>query len=149
MSRFRKLTQSIWHCQYHIVWVPKYRYRTFREFLSASLVANQTNIKAIFKASIGSFPFMDGLKAERHGILKGKSSERYRTKGKLSIKIWKVGLTFKADEVLSAPIDAEDFESRFVRDVHTLNVLVKEVTLGSKARSSKQIPNTQQLRRGR
>jgi len=27
MSRFRKLTQAIWHCQYHIVWVPKYRYR--------------------------------------------------------------------------------------------------------------------------
>ena len=27
MSRFRKLTQTIWHCQYHIVWVPKYRYR--------------------------------------------------------------------------------------------------------------------------
>ena len=27
MSRFRKLSQSIWHCQYHIVWAPKYRYR--------------------------------------------------------------------------------------------------------------------------
>ncbi len=27
MSRFKKLSQSIWHCQYHIVWVPKYRYR--------------------------------------------------------------------------------------------------------------------------
>ena len=27
MSRFRKLSHSIWHCQYHIVWVPKYRYR--------------------------------------------------------------------------------------------------------------------------
>ena len=27
MSRFRKLTQTIWHCQYHMVWVPKYRYR--------------------------------------------------------------------------------------------------------------------------
>ena len=27
MSRFRKLTLFIWHCQYHIVWVPKYRYR--------------------------------------------------------------------------------------------------------------------------
>ena len=27
MSRFRKLSQTIWHCQYHIVWVPKYRYR--------------------------------------------------------------------------------------------------------------------------
>ena len=27
MSRFRKLTQTIRHCQYHIVWAPKYRYR--------------------------------------------------------------------------------------------------------------------------
>jgi len=27
MSRFSKLTHVLWHCQYHIVWVPKYRYR--------------------------------------------------------------------------------------------------------------------------
>jgi putative transposase len=27
MSRFRKLSQTIWHCQHHIVWVPKYRFR--------------------------------------------------------------------------------------------------------------------------
>ena len=27
MSRFKKLAQTIWHCQYHIVWVPKYRFR--------------------------------------------------------------------------------------------------------------------------
>ena len=27
MSRFRKLSHAIWHCQYHIVWTPKYRYR--------------------------------------------------------------------------------------------------------------------------
>jgi putative transposase len=27
VSRFRKLSHAIWHCQYHIVWVPKYRYR--------------------------------------------------------------------------------------------------------------------------
>ena len=27
MSRFYKLSQTIWHCQYHIIWVPKYRYR--------------------------------------------------------------------------------------------------------------------------
>ncbi|CAA9891795.1 transposase (fragment) [Candidatus Methylobacter favarea] len=25
MSRFQKLSHVIWHCQYHIVWVPKYR----------------------------------------------------------------------------------------------------------------------------
>jgi putative transposase len=27
MSRFKKLAQTLWHCQYHIVWVPKYRFR--------------------------------------------------------------------------------------------------------------------------
>jgi len=27
LSRFRKLSHAIWHCQYHLVWVPKYRYR--------------------------------------------------------------------------------------------------------------------------
>lgn len=27
MSRFLKLSQTIWHCQYHLVWVTKYRYR--------------------------------------------------------------------------------------------------------------------------
>ena len=27
MSRFRKLSQTLWHCQYHIVWFPKYRFR--------------------------------------------------------------------------------------------------------------------------
>ena len=27
MSRFRKLSHAIWHCQYHIVWTPKYRLR--------------------------------------------------------------------------------------------------------------------------
>ena len=30
MSRFRKLSHAIWHCKYHIVWVPKYRYRVLQ-----------------------------------------------------------------------------------------------------------------------
>jgi hypothetical protein len=31
MSRFRKLSHTLWHCQYHLVWTPKYgvdRYNT-------------------------------------------------------------------------------------------------------------------------
>lgn len=28
MSRFKKLSQTIWHCLYHIVFVPKYRFKT-------------------------------------------------------------------------------------------------------------------------
>ena len=27
MSRFRKLSHAVWHCQYHLIWTPKYRYR--------------------------------------------------------------------------------------------------------------------------
>ena len=27
MSRFKKLSHALWHCQYHLVWVPKYRLR--------------------------------------------------------------------------------------------------------------------------
>jgi putative transposase len=27
MSRFRMLSHTLWHCQYHIIWVPKYRLR--------------------------------------------------------------------------------------------------------------------------
>lgn len=30
MSRFRKLSHTIWHCQYHLFWVPKYRYRVLQ-----------------------------------------------------------------------------------------------------------------------
>ena len=27
MSRFMKMSHSIWHCQYHIIWTPKYRFK--------------------------------------------------------------------------------------------------------------------------
>ena len=30
MSRFKRLSHTIWHCQYHIVWVPKYRFRVLK-----------------------------------------------------------------------------------------------------------------------
>ena len=31
MSRFRKLSHVLSHCQYHLVWVPKYRYRVLHD----------------------------------------------------------------------------------------------------------------------
>jgi len=30
MSRFKKLSHAVWHCTYHIVWTPKYRYRILK-----------------------------------------------------------------------------------------------------------------------
>ena len=44
MSRFKKLSHTIWHCQYHIVWVPKYRYRVLTGNVQESMT---TGIQAI------------------------------------------------------------------------------------------------------
>jgi len=30
MSRFKRLSHTVWHGEYHIVWVPKYRYRVMQ-----------------------------------------------------------------------------------------------------------------------
>ncbi len=30
MRRFKKFTTVLWHCQYHMEWVPKYRYRVLQ-----------------------------------------------------------------------------------------------------------------------
>jgi putative transposase len=30
MSGFKQLSHAIWHCTYHIVWAPKYRYRILK-----------------------------------------------------------------------------------------------------------------------
>ena len=40
MSRFRKLSQTIWHCQYHIVWVPKYRFRVLTGEIATEVERN-------------------------------------------------------------------------------------------------------------
>ena len=31
MSRFNRLSHAIWYCHYHIVWVPKYRFRILKD----------------------------------------------------------------------------------------------------------------------
>ena len=31
MSRFKKMSHAVWHCTYHIVWTPKYRYRILKD----------------------------------------------------------------------------------------------------------------------
>ena len=49
MSRFRKLSQTIWHCQYHIVWVPKYRFRVLR----GPIAEEVTTCIRIFSEQVG------------------------------------------------------------------------------------------------
>jgi hypothetical protein len=43
-----------------------------------------------------------------------------------------LGLSFTTQtEVLAAPVESEDFQTRFIRDVVTLRSLIKDVTLGT------------------
>lgn len=37
MSRFKRLSHVIWCCKYHVVWVPKYRYRVLTGEVAAEL----------------------------------------------------------------------------------------------------------------
>jgi putative transposase len=39
VSRFRKLSHTIWYCQYHVVWVPKYRFRVLHGKLKDAVEA--------------------------------------------------------------------------------------------------------------
>jgi putative transposase len=49
MSRFCTLSQTIWHCQYHIVWTPKYRYR----ILSGDIAQDVDNCVHDFSERVG------------------------------------------------------------------------------------------------
>jgi len=49
MSRFEKLTHVLWHCQYHIVWVPKYRFRV----LSGAIGEEVSNCIHVFCGQLG------------------------------------------------------------------------------------------------
>ena len=37
MSRFIKIAHVLWHCQYHLIWVPKYRYKIMEEEMKFEL----------------------------------------------------------------------------------------------------------------
>lgn len=37
MSRFNKLSHTIWYCQYHIVWTSKYRYKILKDEIKAEV----------------------------------------------------------------------------------------------------------------
>ena len=49
MSRFKRLSHAIWHCHYHIVWVPKYRFRILTGAIKAEV---EESIK-IFSEKMG------------------------------------------------------------------------------------------------
>jgi len=49
MSRFTKASHVLWHCQYHLVWVPKYRYRV----LTGEVGQEVHNCLQVFAGQLG------------------------------------------------------------------------------------------------
>jgi len=92
MSRFKKLTHVIWHCQYHIVWVPKYRYRVLQgvigrevrncvEVYSSRLrcEVEELNVQVDHVHLLVSVPPKVSI-SELMGVVKGKSALRVFTR---------------------------------------------------------------------
>ncbi len=86
MSRFKRLSHVIWCCQYHIVWVPKYRFRVLQGEISKELYKTiqvfcgrlgcevvELNIQKDHVHLLVKIPPKVGI-SELMGILKGKSA---------------------------------------------------------------------------
>ena len=74
MSRFKKLSHSIWYCTYHIVWTPKYRYRILNG-----------KIKELIEQSIHQFTEEQGGEIEELNIQNDHVHLLVRIPPKLSV----------------------------------------------------------------
>jgi len=113
------------------------RLQSFFSFVRESKDADESTIKLVFEFKL---PYLGSRYKDRI---------EHRAKGKLARGLWSprlsfslgiVGASFEATEILSAPLGSRDFEERFVRDSHIINVLIKEVTLGANARIGHNVP---------
>ena len=88
MSRFRKLSHTLWHCKYHIIWTPKYRYRilkgeielelnrTIRQFSSQKgCFVEELNIQSDHVHLLVSIPPKVSV-SSYVGMIKGRSAIR-------------------------------------------------------------------------
>jgi putative transposase len=97
MSRFQKLSHVLWHCQYHLVWTPKYRYRV----LSGQLNKEVHNCVNIFSGQLGCEIVDLNIKADHiHLIInvppKVSISQLMGTmKGRTAIRVFKQYPYFK------------------------------------------------------
>lgn len=88
-------------------------------------------MKVVLK--FGAFAFWGLPEANIEGAISGKKA-KFLKSPQLSLRVGPISLAYRAEEVLSAPLNSKEFEERFIRDTHFINILIKEVTLGAVAR---------------
>ncbi|ATG36684.1 hypothetical protein PhaeoP23_02574 [Phaeobacter piscinae] len=102
----------------------------FVAFLRASQSASEIFVDVTYNFSVRFLGF-----DFRHGDSKKVNVSNATSKGfSASLSAAGIGADVRVSDIISAPIDTEDFQARFERDSYRLSLLIKEVTLGSAAR---------------
>jgi len=70
MSRFHKLSHTLWHCKYHIIWTPKYRYRILTGAIGESICCA---LRSISEAR----HLQDVINAAREHVFKGAERQAF------------------------------------------------------------------------
>ena len=91
MSKYKKLTHAVYYCVYHLVWVPKYRYRVLDGAIKEMLEHDIRSLSEWLGCEVKELSIqMDHVHAVISIVPKVSVSEYMGTiKGKTAIKIFK------------------------------------------------------------
>lgn len=104
----------------------------FAVFLRASRFASDTVVDVTYDFGVSVL----GIGFQRGGSRKANVSQAASKGFSASISAAGIDAKVRISDIISAPINTEDFQARFERDSYRLSLLIKEVTLGSAARKT-------------
>jgi hypothetical protein len=103
----------------------------FCSFLASSKTAKDVQLKVVLRFGLSSWWGRSNF--EKETVVSGRLA-RFLRSVPLEFSMGYAGFSYKGNDTVAAPPDTEEFQNRFVRDSHLINILIKEVTLGAKAR---------------
>lgn len=104
------------------------RLDSFRDFLCGSLGATVPLAKVVFHFSARIVGMGFSREAPSRVPLKALTRWGFASAG---LSLLGLGIGYRIEETLEAPLSSHEFESRLVQDLSELSSLVKEVTLGA------------------
>jgi len=141
MEGYSKSSHAVYRCEYHFVWVPKYRYHVLVEDVKPRLkeilveLCNWLDITIIEGAIRSDHIHMYLLVPPKHSpsevmkILKGKSAERLREEfPKLRKKYWGMHIWARGYFVSTVGVDREVIK-KYVRNQQDEEIRVEQMRL--------------------
>jgi putative transposase len=141
MEGYSKSSHAVYRCEYHFVWVPKYRYHVLVEDVKPRLkeilveLCNWLDITIIEGAIRSDHIHMYLLVPPKHSpsevmkILKGKSAERLREEfPKLRRKYWGMHIWARGYFVSTVGVDREVIK-KYVRNQQDEEIRVEQMRL--------------------